>query len=451
MQDSTHRPGQRKAHVYSQLFAHIGWHRYSTGCAVALALAYLTLLLLANGLLTIELNVNVSANAPAETVSRRWLDTALVTRNLLSSLTQTQATWAFWPLQLLLLAFAALLCITRHVTALLLSGAVTLAVLVLYQGFGEPSLLRFGLFSVAVLFLTSSVVQLVGALRERHQLADAFEQFVPPEVARQVADDPGTLENAESVRELTVLFCDVRGFTGIAEQLTPSQLTGLLNRYFDVVTRVVIRHRGTIDKYMGDAVMAFWGAPVSSRDHASLAVLAARDIQLEMDGLARDFQLAQLPPIKVGIGLSTGESFVGHLGSSHRKAYTVIGDSVNVAQRLEKATREFHVDVIVSEATVEQDRATAFRELGTLRLKGRERALRVYQPIGRRDQLSNAMREELSQHEQAMALLRTRQWLAARPLITQLAETSAETELYNGYLAQITEALRPDPDSLHGS
>ncbi len=437
--------------MYSQLFAHIGWHRYSTGCAVALALAYLTLLLLANGLLTIELNVNVSANAPAETVSRRWLDTALVTRNLLSSLTQTQATWAFWPLQLLLLAFAALLCITRHVTALLLSGAVTLAVLVLYQGFGEPSLLRFGLFSVAVLFLTSSVVQLVGALRERHQLADAFEQFVPPEVARQVADDPGTLENAESVRELTVLFCDVRGFTGIAEQLTPSQLTGLLNRYFDVVTRVVIRHRGTIDKYMGDAVMAFWGAPVSSRDHASLAVLAARDIQLEMDGLARDFQLAQLPPIKVGIGLSTGESFVGHLGSSHRKAYTVIGDSVNVAQRLEKATREFHVDVIVSEATVEQDRATAFRELGTLRLKGRERALRVYQPIGRRDQLSNAMREELSQHEQAMALLRTRQWLAARPLITQLAETSAETELYNGYLAQITEALRPDPDSLHGS
>jgi len=437
--------------VYSQLFAHIGWHRYSTGCAVALALAYLTLLLLANGLLTIELNVNVSANAPAETVSRRWLDTALVTRNLLSSLTQTQATWAFWPLQLLLLAFAALLCITRHVTALLLSGAVTLAVLVLYQGFGEPSLLRFGLFSVAVLFLTSSVVQLVGALRERHQLADAFEQFVPPEVARQVADDPGTLENAESVRELTVLFCDVRGFTGIAEQLTPSQLTGLLNRYFDVVTRVVIRHRGTIDKYMGDAVMAFWGAPVSSRDHASLAVLAARDIQLEMDGLARDFQLAQLPPIKVGIGLSTGESFVGHLGSSHRKAYTVIGDSVNVAQRLEKATREFHVDVIVSEATVEQDRATAFRELGTLRLKGRERALRVYQPIGRRDQLSNAMREELSQHEQAMALLRTRQWLAARPLITQLAETSAETELYNGYLAQITDALRPDPDSLHGS
>lgn len=437
--------------MYSQLFAHIGWHRYSTGCAVALALAYLTLLLLANGLLTIELNVNVSANAPAETVSRRWLDTALVTRNLLSSLTQTQATWAFWPLQLLLLAFAALLCITRHVTALLLSGAVTLAVLVLYQGFGEPSLLRFGLFSVAVLFLTSSVVQLVGALRERHQLADAFEQFVPPEVARQVADDPGTLENAESVRELTVLFCDVRGFTGIAEQLTPSQLTGLLNRYFDVVTRVVIRHRGTIDKYMGDAVMAFWGAPVSSRDHASLAVLAARDIQLEMDGLARDFQLAQLPPIKVGIGLSTGESFVGHLGSSHRKAYTVIGDSVNVAQRLEKATREFHVDVIVSEATVEQDRATAFRELGTLRLKGRERALRVYQPIGRRDQLSNAMREELSQHEQAMALLRTRQWLAARPLITQLAETSAETELYNGYLAQITDALRPDPDSLHGS
>ena len=437
--------------MYSQLFAHIGWHRYSTGCAVALALAYLTLLLLANGLLTIELNVNVSANAPAETVSRRWLDTALVTRNLLSSLTQTQATWAFWPLQLLLLAFAALLCITRHVTALLLSGAVTLAVLVLYQGFGEPSLLRFGLFSVAVLFLTSSVVQLVGALRERHQLADAFEQFVPPEVARQVADDPGTLENAESVRELTVLFCDVRGFTGIAEQLTPSQLTGLLNRYFDVVTRVVIRHRGTIDKYMGDAVMAFWGAPVSSRDHASLAVLAARDIQLEMDGLARDFQLAQLPPIKVGIGLSTGESFVGHLGSSHRKAYTVIGDSVNVAQRLEKATREFHVDVIVSEATVEQDRATAFRELGTLRLKGRERALRVYQPIGRRDQLSNAMREELSQHEQAMALLRTRQWLAARPLITQLAETSAETELYNGYLAQITDALRPDPDSLHSA
>ncbi len=402
------------------------------------------LLMLANGLLTIELNVNVSANDLTESVSTRWLDGGLVTRNLLASLTQTQATLAFWPMQLGLLVFSGALCVTRNVTAVLLSAIMLGLVLALHQYVGDGSLSRFGAFSVVALYLTSVSVQLISAMRVRHQLADAFEQFVPPEVARQVVDDPATLENAESVRELTVLFCDVRGFTGIAEQLTPSQLTGLLNRYFDVVTRVVVRHRGTIDKYMGDAVMAFWGAPVASRDHAPQAVRAARDIQVEMAALARDFQLAQLPPIKVGIGVSTGESFVGHLGSSHRKAYTVIGDSVNVAQRLEKATREYGVDVIVSEATVEQDRDTAYRELGTLRLKGRERALRVYQPIGRRDQLSQSLREELAQHEQAMALMRTRQWLAAKPLILQLAETSAEKALYRNYLSHVIDALRPD-------
>lgn len=429
--------------MYTHLMSYVGWHRYSSSCALALAVAYITLLYMANGLLTVELSVNVSSGSQASGAVE-WVDGALATRDLVASLTPTQATWAFWPLQLVLILFAAALCVTRSAPAFLALGVTLCVVLVLYYGFGDLSLMRFGVFAVCVLFVISGVVQLVGAMFERHQLADAFEQFVPPEVARQVADDPGVLQQAETVRELTVLFCDVKGFTGIAEQLTPSQLTGLLNRYFDVVTRVVIRHRGTIDKYMGDAVMAFWGAPVPSRDHAALAVQAACDIQREMQRLARDFQLVQLPPIRVGIGVSTGESFVGHLGSNHRKAYTVIGDSVNVAQRLEKATREFSVDVIVSEATVERDRGTAYRELGTLRLKGRERALRVYQPVGRREQLSQALKDELAQHEQAMALMRTRQWSAARPVITQLADISTETDLYNTYLAQITDVSRPE-------
>ncbi|MEM9601750.1 MAG: adenylate/guanylate cyclase domain-containing protein [Pseudomonadota bacterium] len=428
--------------MYAHFTSYVGWHRYSANCALALAIAYITLLYLANGLLTLELSVNVSASS-RESGTIEWLRGALATRDLVSTLTPAQAAWAFWPLQLLLIAFSVTLCITRKSSAFLACLAALFVVLVLYHGSGDLSLLRFGVFSVCALFLVSSAVQMAGAMFERHQLADAFEQFVPPEVARQVANDPGALQQPETVRELSVLFCDMKGFTGIAEQLTPSQLTGLLNRYFDVVTRVVIRHRGTIDKYMGDAVMAFWGAPVSSRDHASQAVQAARDIQVEMQTLARDFQLVQLPPIRVGIGVSTGESFVGHLGSDHRKAYTVIGDSVNVAQRLERATREFAVGVIVSEATAERDRATAFRELGTIRLKGRERALRVYQPVGRRDQLSQALKDELAQHEQAMALLRTRQWAAARPLVTQLAEISTETALYNTYLAQITDATRP--------
>ncbi|MEM6985886.1 MAG: adenylate/guanylate cyclase domain-containing protein, partial [Pseudomonadota bacterium] len=428
--------------VYFPLSTYFGWHRYSANCALAVAIAYIILLYLANGLLTVEVSVNVSASS-RDHGATEWLDGVLVTQNLVSSLTPAQAAWAFWPLQLVLIAFSVSLCVTRKGPALVAFGVALAAVLILYQGSKDLSLMRFGLFSVFALFVVASAVQLVGALFERHQLADAFEQFVPPEVARQVADDPSALQHAETVRELTVLFCDMKGFTGIAEQLTPSQMTGLLNRYFDVVTRVVIRHRGTIDKYMGDAVMAFWGAPVSTRDHASQAVQAARDIQQEMQTLARDFQLVQLPPIHVGIGVSTGESFVGHLGSDHRKANTVIGDSVNVAQRLERATREFAVDVIVSEATVERDRATAFRELGTIRLKGRERALRVYQPVCKRDQLSQSLKDELAQHEQAMALLRTKQWSAARPVVTQLAEISTETALYNTYLAQITDATRP--------
>lgn len=433
---------QRSNFVHNPFAAQIGWHRHSTSAALVLAIAYILLLYLANGLLTVEVSLNVSAKAHDDSMEQ-WLEGGLETRSLVSGLAPSQSAGAFWSLQLMLIAYSAAMCVVRKAAALLLLVLALFIVSYLYYRTADASLLRFGVFSVCALSALAAVVQLVGAMFERHQLADVFEQFVPLEVARKVADDPGALQQSETLCELTVLFCDMKGFSGIAEQLTPSQVTGLLNRYFDVVSRVVVRHRGTIDKYIGDAVMAFWGAPVSTQDHASQAVLAARDIQREMQALARDFQLAQLPPIRVGIGISTGESFLGHLGSSHRKTYTVIGDSVNVAQRLERATREFAVDIIVSESTAEHAQNTAFRELGTIRPKGRERALRIYQPMGHLDQLSQAQRDELAQHDRAMSSLRNRQWVEARLLFSRLAANSEEAALYETYLAQIAEATLP--------
>jgi len=171
--------------------------------------------------------------------------------------------------------------------------------------------------------------------RSSRELAKLFGTYVPPQLVDEMRADPGRYSMRAENRELTVLFCDIRGFTRLAEQLAPAELQALLNAYFSRLSEIISAHRGTVDKYMGDCVMAFWGAPVEATDHAELAVTAAIEMVAAVQALNERRRLAGRPQVQVGIGINTGVMSVGDMGSAVRRSYTVVGDAVNLASRLE--------------------------------------------------------------------------------------------------------------------
>ena len=196
-----------------------------------------------------------------------------------------------------------------------------------------------------------------------------------------MVQDPGNYSMESRKAELTVLFSDVRGFTTISEGLEPEQLAQLMNQYLTAMTLIIRRHGGTLDKYIGDAIVAFWGAPVQDPQHARNAVLAALEMQAALVGLNQKFAPLGWPEIQVGIGINTGQMTVGDMGSSVRLAYTVMGDAVNLGARLESKTKEYGVSILVGQGTQEAAGGIAFRELDCVQVKGKHHAVRIFQPL----------------------------------------------------------------------
>lgn len=233
--------------------------------------------------------------------------------------------------------------------------------------------------SVAAFALNMSYGYLVES-RSKRELANLFGTYVPPELVDEMVKDPDRYSMQAASRELTVMFCDMRGFTHLSERMEPTQLQALLNAVFSRLTRIIRTHRGTIDKYMGDCVMAFWGAPVATPEHATLAVRAALEMTREIVAINRDHVARNLPEIGVGIGLHTGAMCVGDMGSDVRRSYTVIGDAVNLGSRLEGLSKVYGLDIVVSQTTRQQAAGFVWQEIDKVRVKGREQAVTIYRP-----------------------------------------------------------------------
>ncbi len=230
--------------------------------------------------------------------------------------------------------------------------------------------------------------------RGKRKLTRLFGQYVPPELVDEMSNSDGDFGLSGEVRNMTVLFCDIRGFTAISENLDPRQLTQLINLYFTEMTRVIHQHRGTIDKYMGDAIMAFWGAPLRDEGHARHALAAAVDMIKALPNIQRQCEAHGWPPIRVGIGINSGPMNVGNMGSQFRVSYTVLGDAVNVASRLENLTKRYSVPVIVSETTKELADNFVYRELDTVRVEGKDTLVRIFEPIGMAEELNRVEPEK---------------------------------------------------------
>ena len=273
--------------------------------------------------------------------------------------------------------------------------------------------------------------------RGKRQITGLFGQYVPPELVDEMAKAPTQYSLAAESRELTVLFSDVRGFTTISEGLSPADLADLMNLFLTPMTEVIHHSRGTIDKYMGDAIMAFWGAPLPDADHARHALEAALEMILKLDEINAEFRTRGWPEINIGVGLNTGLMNVGNMGSSFRMAYTVIGDAVNLGSRLEGLTKKYGVRLIVSETTKDAVPEYAYRELDRVRVKGKAKPVAIYEPLGLIEQLDAQWKKELKLFADTMRLYRAQQWDTAELNYVNLQRGSKSPALYKMYAERV--------------
>jgi adenylate cyclase len=293
------------------------------------------------------------------------------------------------------------------------------------------------LLLVAVLFVFNMSYGFFIESRGKRQLAGLFGQYVPPELVDEMAKDPEAFSLEGESREMTVLFSDVRGFTNISEGLAPKQLTHLMNEYLTPMTHVIHRNRGTIDKYMGDAIMAFWGAPLHDEQHARHALQTALGMLESLSVLQEQFRAKGWPTINIGIGLNTGPMTVGNMGSEFRMAYTVMGDAVNLGSRLEGLTKEYGVKIIVSEFTRTAVPDFVFRDLDLVRVKGKDKPVGIYEPICPVGEDNEQVMEELALYGEALALYRAQQWNSAEERFSILKQRYPERYLYDLYTKRI--------------
>lgn len=292
-------------------------------------------------------------------------------------------------------------------------------------------------------------------LKERDQRAlvhDAFGQYLSPKVVNILVKDPSRLQLGGERREMTAFFSDVASFSSISEQLTPEQLVALLNDYLTAMCDIIAEHEGTVDKFEGDAIIAFWGAPLEQPDHALRACLAAIDMQAFMVDYRRRLEAAGQPALRVRMGLNTGDMLVGNLGSAQRMDYTMMGDAVNLAARLEGANKFYGTETMISEFTLAQVRDhVEVRELDLIRVVGRRMPVRVYELMGRRGQLEADLVELRAAHDAALAAYHARDFDAALAQFSGILERWPDDGPAAAYQARCEAFLaQPPPASWDG-
>jgi adenylate cyclase len=304
----------------------------------------------------------------------------------------------------------------------------------------------------AMVFCTlgGGVYQTIAEGREKRTIRRAFAHYVNREVADMISREPAQLRLGGERREITVLASDIRGFTGIAEGLPPEVLGELLNEYLSAMTDILFRHGGLLDKYIGDAVMAFWGAPVSVPDHAARCCHAALDMLAALVGLQARWRSAQLPPMDIRIGINSGDAIVGNFGSSQRFNYTAVGDDVNIAFRLEQLNKRYGTWILVTERTRHAaGDLFVFREVDRTQVRGRLHPVGIFELLGRRaDDRDGSLADRALRFEAALEASRRRAWNEAVERLQALATAYPNDHAVPPLLRYCQAALAGEPSAL---
>ena len=255
------------------------------------------------------------------------------------------------------------------------------------------------MLSLVASYAVGSAANLVATEKDGRFIRNAFAHYLAPALVERLASDPEQLTLGGEERELTLLFCDIRGFTSLSESMSPVELTQFLNDFLTPMTTALLNRQATIDKYMGDAIMAFWNAPLSQQDHQRLACQGVLDMQMEL------VELNKRAPhtLEIGIGLNTGQCCVGNLGSNQRFNYSAVGDAVNVASRVEGLTKNYGLDNLIVEETMMGLEGFAFLEIDLVSVVGRDQPLRIFTLLGGSD-LAESERFQHLQKYQALLL-----------------------------------------------
>jgi adenylate cyclase len=281
----------------------------------------------------------------------------------------------------LLIALVPRFNITSTVLAYLtlLTGIISSS-LVAYNGYNYMLDASFPVLFITIIWGHLVFNSFAKQYRLRQQIKKQFEHYLDPRMVKKLQKDPGLLKLGGETKTMTFMFSDIRGFTPISEKYkgNPQGLTRLINRFLTRMTNIIIKNGGTVDKYMGDCIMAFWNAPLDTPRHETLAIKTALQMQKELKKLNRELKKEKLPQINIGIGINTGEALVGNMGSDQRFDYSVIGDDVNLASRLESSSKELQTTLVIGEKTRIKCKKIKFTSLGSIKVKGKTEDIKVY-------------------------------------------------------------------------
>ena len=339
------------------------------------------------------------------------------------------------------LTLALLLPLLSATVAVLVSVGVAVVLLALnywmFMAYGLVMPLASALVMTGMAFALNMSYGYFVESRHKRELANLFGTYVPPGLVDEMVKDPDSYTMKATNKELTVMFCDMRGFTKMSERMEPTQLQELLNAVFSRLTDIIRANRGTIDKYMGDCVMAFWGAPVETPNHADLAVKSAIEMSRAVHAINEEHRAKGIPEIGVGVGINTGTMCVGDMGSDIRRSYTVIGDAVNLGSRLEGLSKVYGVDIVVSESARQQARDFAWQELDRVRVKGKEQAVGIFYPVAPAASLDKSTADELKTWAAFLKAYRAQDWDQCELQLLNLQRLGAKKYLYDLYAERV--------------
>lgn len=298
------------------------------------------------------------------------------------------------------------------------------------------------------IFLISSIMENRRAKEneEKKKLRGAFQQYVSPDIVEEITKNPDKLKLGGDKKVLSVFFSDIRGFTTLSEKMNPEELVSFLNQYLSKMTDIVLENKGLVDKYIGDAIMAFWGAPMDNADHAIDACTAAIRMKKKMVEFSEECKKKGLPEIKIGMGINTGDMVVGNMGSDKRFDYTVIGDNVNLASRLESLTKQYHIGINISQTTFDMIKGKGFsaRQMDLVAVKGKTKPVKIYELIGFEKELSKKELELVKEFDEGVDLYLGKKWKEALKIFEECRQKHND-ETSDVYIERCKEFIKNPP------
>jgi adenylate cyclase len=267
------------------------------------------------------------------------------------------------------------------------------------------------LLSVTLVYIILVVIYYLTEEKSRKWITSVFGKYVSPVVIENLIKNPDKINLGGEKKNITLFFSDIRGFTSISEKLDPEELVSLLNEYLTEMTSIIIKDQGLVDKYMGDGIMAFWGAPLDQKNHAEMACSSSLEMMDKLKDLQKKWKKEGIPSFNIGIGLNSGDAIVGNMGSSTRFDYTAMGDNVNLASRMEGLNKVYGTNIIISEKThkIVKDKFES-RKLDAVKVKGKKKPILIYELISHKDNTSKKQRDFIKLYETGLEFYFKKKW-----------------------------------------